>query len=459
MGGLCYQTPKWPDRLWHKHIDRSESAKDRISEAGCKVREAAGKLAEDLHARLYLDEQLKPREGAPDWASQIHKAASETQQWETLRKMTANNGFAAGIATERVLESIMSQLPSLPEEDPTGYSGMEQNPKLDEGKLRQAMRRAATGARKAVQQAQEEIRGTAEALGIRQGHGTSPPGLEDPDQLRLLYSRIKDDSVLRKISELAGRIQQATEKAARSIVRRAGGEIYDVELGGSLLRLLPSEFAMLAKGRQTPAYRRLFMLRYLENRCLQYATRDRISLKRGPIAMALDISGSMKDADKHIWAKAVALTLLAQARSQHRDFAIVLFNGSVVFESGLVARGQMDSEQLLRMLSASPSGGTDFDAALVRLLDTMATASEMRKADVIMVSDGEATTSDLSRSMAQSLTKDHGVKFLAVAVGRDAGPAMVGGMSGILTHPPIVVRWMDDTITIAEHIHCSDAES
>jgi uncharacterized protein with von Willebrand factor type A (vWA) domain len=248
--------------------------------------------------------------------------------------------------------------------------------------------------------------------------GTSVVTNSGPANLKAIreaHNRISSSPRLRRIVELAGRLERVAAAKARSKVRPGVGEIHGITLGGDLARLLPSELV----GLRRPRLRLHLLARLLERRALCYSMEGREPQSRGPIVVLLDESGSMREAGKDVWSKAVALALLSTATKQRRAWHLVAFNGAIVREVTVPA-GKATAADIQQALDHSCSGGTDFDAPILRAADIIKNSPTMKQADCIMITDGEDELEPLTIQRAQELTCTEGVSWFAVGVGPDA---------------------------------------
>src|SRR5262249_51064526 len=148
----------------------------------------------------------------PAWATELFQQAEQLAEWQQLKARCASNGFAAGLATEAVLRSVMDLLPQQPPEDGEDeghrpFPGGASSP--DDGDARRKLRQACRDATKSVDEAEASLEGLTEAFGL---HAGTEPGqvqtLHDIDQVRQLYALVRDNPMLRQIAELAGRLQR-----------------------------------------------------------------------------------------------------------------------------------------------------------------------------------------------------------------------------------------------------------
>jgi uncharacterized protein with von Willebrand factor type A (vWA) domain len=137
---------------------------------------------------------------------------------------------------------------------------------------------------------------------------------------------------------------------------------------------------------------------------------------RGPIVVLLDESSSMRDAGKDIWSKAVCLALLSTATRQRRAWHLVVFNGAIVREISIPA-GKATATDIQKALDHGCSGGTDFDAPVLRAVEIIRTSPTMKQADVVIITDGEDTPEPATIEAVRSITRTEGVSWFCVGVG------------------------------------------
>ena len=430
--GLIFTTTRWLDQLWSEHLEMSSPARDLV-EAGIKKQgEPFAGFPADLHARLYLPSDPRQRDG-PEWATRLHAQASELGEWKRLRTMCARNGFAAGVATEAMLGQLLPLVPDPPSPSPsdggdpgqnnTGQPGGPSQGRPSPGDqpsdadLRASLRRATLQARDAVQQAEAELEGMSTPLGFSQP-GTSIVNDAGPANLKAIrdaHHRLENSPRLRRITELAGRLERIAATKEKSKVKPGVGEVHGIDLGDDLSRLLPSELVAL----RHPRLRLVLMSRLLQRRALCYGMKGREPQAQGPVVVLLDESSSMREYGKDIWSKAVTLALLSTATRQKRAWHLVAFNSRIRREVE-VPIGQATPALIQQALDHRCSGGTDFDEPILRAADIIRTSSSMKRADVVIITDGEDELEPETVDAAKALTKTEGVSWFAVGVGPDA---------------------------------------
>jgi len=140
---------------------------------------------------------------------------------------------------------------------------------------------------------------------------------------------------------------------------------------------------------------------------------------RGPVIVLLDESGSMRAGGKDTWAKAVCLALLSTSTRQKRDWHLVSFNGGIIRETAIPAR-RATMADIQEALDHRCAGGTDFNAPIFRAVELLWHSPTMKKADVVIITDGEADLNPETVEVAKNLTRTEGVSWFAVGVGPDS---------------------------------------
>jgi len=152
---------------------------------------------------------------------------------------------------------------------------------------------------------------------------------------------------------------------------------------------------------------------------LQYRLSGKERQGRGPIVICLDQSSSMRGA-KEFWSKGLALALLQVATMQRRPCRVVHFNTGVARVDDWLP-GKVAPLDLLASMDTFLGGGTDFEPPLRVALDAIADTREFKKADVILVTDGEARLSENFVDEWNSAKKKLGFTCYAIHVESPAG--------------------------------------
>lgn len=250
----------------------------------------------------------------------------------------------------------------------------------------------------------------------------------DARQRLALGDRLARSEKLRKLAALVGAFRRMARRERRRKTPRRGPEVYAVERGRDVGRLLAGELAAL----RHPLLRRDVRRRFVEGALLQYGLRGDDDRGRGPMVICLDGSGSMRG-PRELWSKAVTLTLADRARRQGRACRAIVFDaGPEPFARELVpprppggARRLPDSEAVVEFAEHFPGGGTDFVPPLEAALATLG-ESRYRRGDIVFVTDGEAQVPPAfeARFAAEKARLGFRVVGVLVDVGRARGETL-----------------------------------
>ena len=168
----------------------------------------------------------------------------------------------------------------------------------------------------------------------------------------------------------------------------------------------------------------------LEHRALTYGMTGREPMGKGPVVVLLDESSSMRADGRDIWSKAVALALLSTATKEKRPWHLVAFNAGIRREVAIEA-GNATVADVSGALDYACRGGTNFDIPVSRACGIIRTSRTMRRADVVMITDGEEVLGEAAVEEANELTQVEGVSWFVVGVG--VGAAVSKSLAPIAT--------------------------
>jgi uncharacterized protein with von Willebrand factor type A (vWA) domain len=135
--------------------------------------------------------------------------------------------------------------------------------------------------------------------------------------------------------------------------------------------------------------------------------REKLVPREGAIYVLLDKSASMRG-EKTVWARSVALALLALARRKNAKFFLRFFDTSAY---DLVS-GEEPSKLLEMLLKVESSGGTSIDAALQTAIEDLAERGLSKYTNtIIIITDGE----DKVRTTRQELERV-GARLVSVMI-------------------------------------------
>lgn len=428
------QVDRFDQRVYGEVFDASKRMQQLADEKGKEI-ESFPSLQRDLWASLYksspeFSEELSP---AQRLNQRVMEQLMDMTEYKELHESTKLDEWSSALGsmslTDQVMDSIPSQFKDLSnqmddarrelqhlldqmeiyqdkakETGDDSYErnimeiGMDAEQKEDElqqlaQKMDELIDRGGShmkqSLRKAVQQTSEQMDQTRSQLstwGAGQGAFKPVPGKERLE----LAQRLVHDPKLQKISDIAGRMTNIAIQKQKTKTQYPPTEVIDVTMGNNLAHVLPSELVQL----RNPMARKDFLRRFAEGKLLQYELVGHEREGKGPILVLCDNTGSMQG-QRELWSKAVTMALFAIARHQKRAFACIHF-GDV---------GETQTHRFDRPEKASPSelvdmasfyldaSGTDFETPL-REGAKLINESSFNKADIVMVTDGEAQVSD-----------------------------------------------------------------
>ncbi|MEY3583403.1 MAG: hypothetical protein RJA48_486 [Verrucomicrobiota bacterium] len=193
-------------------------------------------------------------------------------------------------------------------------------------------------------------------------------------------------------------------------------------------RMLPMEGSLYLH----PVFRKLWKAKFIERSLVCYqvkgiAQRRQISeewveeeqvvrkkLERGPIIVCLDTSGSMNGVPETV-AKAITLEAMRLAHAEGRDCLLYAFSGSGDVSEHVLDLSPAGIESLCKFLCMSFHGGTDVSgpiSAATRKLD----GAKWKRADIIMVSDGEFGVPAHTQETLEEAKKKYGLRVHGLLV-------------------------------------------
>lgn len=190
-------------------------------------------------------------------------------------------------------------------------------------------------------------------------------------------------ATIEEIAKLAGRMFAQLKRDRSQQVCSVPEEVYSVELGSNVSRLLPSELAHLGEPTE------IQLLDNLANgKALQYALRGTEDAGRGPLVICLDESGSMHN-QRGVWAKAATVAMVRIAWEDDRTCVVVHWS------YGCTVRPLQpgDHAGLLEVIRHWLGGGNVCELALSNAADQVEALQKQgdKGADVVLVTDGVET--------------------------------------------------------------------
>lgn len=412
-------------------------------------------LLEDLWAGLYkaMPERTETVPPMLKLNEQLLNTAENLQDWKDLRDSTMLDEWASALGSVVVGEKVLQEIPEDAKnnlkdavecgimaqklfeeaaflEEGIEYTDDAEKKKKLQKKTRELKQKAQELAEKAEKQTEDvvtnikkEIRnavkkGVEEAGRILQntnaimhGFGTGngqPSSVESKKAFDIAMEMLRDP-VFMKIVEMAGRMITAALERQKTKPTYQPQENAGIAIGNDIQRLVATEYAYLTN----LALRREFYRKFAEASLLRYELKGKEAIKKGPIVVCVDTSGSM-DGIKSLWSRGVALGLLTIARRQKRSFAAVMFgsrNEIKTFE--FVEPHKASIDDIIAVARFAFRGGTDFETPLATATEIMK-KSEYQKGDIIFITDGQASMSHNFIENFNKIKKEKKFKVIVV---------------------------------------------
>jgi uncharacterized protein with von Willebrand factor type A (vWA) domain len=234
-----------------------------------------------------------------------------------------------------------------------------------------------------------------------------------------LAKTLQNNQQIKELAKKMGRDYISEEKKKQVKIPEASkSEVYGTHRSDDVMRMLPSELLNL----EDETLEALFYARLLEKNLLTYELQGvtfkngeetEVNKKRaGPVVVCLDTSGSMEGAPM-LKAKALLLAIANILKQEERSLTVLLFGASGEIREFAMDR-QNNAAGLLIFLQQGFGGGTDFESPLKRAFEIIALQKEYKKADVLMISDGDC---QLSPEFTQIVTSQkHQLDCMAYSV-------------------------------------------
>jgi uncharacterized protein with von Willebrand factor type A (vWA) domain len=270
----------------------------------------------------------------------------------------------------------------------------------------------------AVADAAEAAHNASGIPSFGQGFGPGEPRYESPEQALDIADKWANDPTLQAVAQLYGRMKgEMLELRAKRVV---GGvdEIVDLKFGDDLRKLAPVELGYLADD----DYEDDFYVRFLAKEVLIYDTVGEEDAAKGPMVVVGDESGSMSGS-RNVLLKAVALCMLNICRREKRDFAYVGFSDAGGYGRSepsvhaflFKASEEMQAQDVIDMCSHFYGGGTTPIIGVARAASIMDNVREFKKADIVMVTDGEASFGSEDKILRDRMA-GKGVRFHGIGI-------------------------------------------
>lgn len=290
-----------------------------------------------------------------DWHFQSDNEAAE--EAEKSRTLALKQGYVAGSPGEH--EAQLAQLADNLEGDTLAGP-------MFRGQVVKAIRQA-------LEQTQEAEQALAMCYGLQGTEAASD--VPDVEVAKLVEAQRKNKALADFLRHI-GRFLDALKSSP--VRQRIRGNImpYDVATTRDFRRLVPSELAMLAH----PATRAMQTVRVVSGQALGWQMAEMGSKGRGPMHIALDMSGSMQE--QETVAKAFAVAAAFSAADNNRPVSFSVFTTTDRQISDSLDTPEKRVKLVNAVMGISANGGTDF-RPLIRNIGNLEAS-----ADVLLISDG-----------------------------------------------------------------------
>jgi len=261
----------------------------------------------------------------------------------------------------------------------------------------------------------EEMDGICHAMGM--GEGMRGHNLA-PEQLAELFNKVRNNPVVRRICELAGRYRLSAQSKQRNKVVHGYDDMVGLCLDDTLGLLLPEELMLLGEDDELglDAARRL-----MERETLAFDYRSIEKVAKGSILITTDESGSMHG-EPNANAKAFALAMAWIARKQNRWCGLVGYSGG---DPGLLLTlppHKWDELAVLEWMAHFYGRGSDRDVPVVELPDFYRQMKAPKgKTDLVMITDAICHLDAGEIARFNDWRKEEKVHSIALIIGREAG--------------------------------------
>jgi uncharacterized protein with von Willebrand factor type A (vWA) domain len=250
-----------------------------------------------------------------------------------------------------------------------------------------------------------------------------------PEKRLSIAERLRNPQ-MKTLADLVGRMKRFALGIRATRINDVPHEIFDVELGNDVRRVLKSEFALLSD----PEAQYEFYRRFASRELMAFKMRGTETVGKGPIQICIDKSGSMNGAPFE-WAMAVSEALRRFAADEDRDYHAMFFGSNNDRERFDFPGGKGDFEKIMKFLTCQANGGTQFDGVLTEALERAEKCFDGEgkgKADIVFITDGQAHLSDEWIKGFNETRERAGVRVYSVYIGGAYDMRYEGGPVGLL---------------------------
>jgi uncharacterized protein with von Willebrand factor type A (vWA) domain len=264
---------------------------------------------------------------------------------------------------------------------------------------------------KAAQKAAGKAKEMAEMVSLAPGSQGGPGARIPIDRALALAERVHANPTLRNVLAMLGRLEISMGNTRRQMRKGGYEELVDIETGNDLQAVLHAEKALLTH----PVARLDFYRRFHERSLMQYEYQSEEELKKGPIIVGADGSGSMIGAPNE-FCRALTLACIGIANREKRNAAAIEFGSTGQMREFVFPAGRpLDQELAIEFGEHFFCGGTDINQVLVRAKEMIDSETPFHSADLIIITDGGDRLTDRTIQIRDAL-RTMGVKIHGLMV-------------------------------------------
>jgi uncharacterized protein with von Willebrand factor type A (vWA) domain len=283
-------------------------------------------------------------------------------------------------------------------------------------KLDTAMNQEESGIRVALRdalaQAQKNVKATQEALGaFGSGVGDDaglPVQIPEIEAMKMA-NLVKHDDQLKRIAEIAGRMQRIAEQTRKQKITSIGGGIVGIEMGREINKLTPTELASFAD----PDTELLMWQRIIEGKAEVWKTESEDKTGLGPIIVMQDGSGST-GGEIFNWESGMALALRQECAKRGQPFFWIHFDTKTLV---MKFEGEGQELEAAQWAQTFLGGGTNPTHALNKAIQVLCSDDDFKDADIILFSDGQFHPDHEVCSRFRTALQDNNARCLGIYMG------------------------------------------
>jgi len=278
----------------------------------------------------------------------------------------------------------------------------------------------------AVSDAAKQVAGL-DAIGNMAGTETTMTGKSNlPLEAKLdIANRLaKGNEKFNRFVDMLGNMVSIAESKRKHVSDHEAGELVDLATGGDLELLIDEEIALM----RNPTFAKLQLAKLVDEDLSQFRVEARDTEGKGDAVVLLDESGSM-GGDRDLESKAIAGAVVHAMAKQGRNVIVHTFqyNITATFRFLRTDSPATLARNLVSLVERGVAGGTSFDPCFNQAISDIEANGTVDDADVLVITDGDASMSKETIERAESLKTRKGVNIYATII----GSASAGGLKSV----------------------------